>query len=446
MQLPDWIEELFGTKPVLPASPTADWKYNNNAVGTESTQPPPAPQEVRNQPAEPYSLWNSKTPMRDLYNAVNTSVEEYSPGVPHLVASLIGGGPSAALGMLASTEDALAGRKVNPTEVTNAALMPALAGLGVRPTPGMLGTFVGPSANLKLTDREALGQAKTLHRWGADPEYIRQRTGWDMTADGKWRFEISDHGAKVNPDFVTTDPAGMRIKQLPNQQTQLKDILDHPELFEANPDLKYYHVKTNTMMPAQGRAFTEPGKQLIEMNALHPDDFMSTLIHEVQHANQQTYKFPNGSAPSWFAPPKQNIALPPGLDPYTLYRATAGEVEAELVASRLKMTPAERKAFGTYEAERPGRYGQILADPKKAFPDNYTPVDPSLSLKNLRPPNKQYDMLVPEGDVLSPAYKNLLEELILEGWTPGPKRGSGHITYTSPASKNFKATIEGKAE
>ena len=57
-------------------------------------------------------------------------------------------------------------------------------------------SFAGSRA--RQADLILLSRAQARFERGEDIESIRLETGWFAAADGQWRFEIDDHGAKFN--------------------------------------------------------------------------------------------------------------------------------------------------------------------------------------------------------------------------------------------------------
>lgn len=79
---------------------------------------------------------------------------------------------------------------------------------------------------------EKLSQAAQMHSSGKDMEEIRKSTGWFMGADGRWRYEISDEGAKLLP-----------VKIGSGKVYKLDQVIEHKALFEAYPQLKDLNVR-----------------------------------------------------------------------------------------------------------------------------------------------------------------------------------------------------------
>ena len=79
----------------------------------------------------------------------------------------------------------------------------------------------------KTHNLTALEQAERLEDVGkATSEEIRQQTGWFKGYDGQWRYEIDDSKMKIRDIDITSG------------ETKLSEVIDHPELFEAYPQLK----------------------------------------------------------------------------------------------------------------------------------------------------------------------------------------------------------------
>lgn len=96
---------------------------------------------------------------------------------------------------------------------------------GVSGAEGVKRSFAGLKA--KTGNVGTLEQAQKLEDVGkATAEEIRQQTGWFRGMDGMWRFEIDDSKMKIRDIDITSG------------ETKLSEVLDHPELFEAYPQLK----------------------------------------------------------------------------------------------------------------------------------------------------------------------------------------------------------------
>lgn len=149
--------------------------------------------------------------------------------------------------------------------------------------PGERYSYGGETA--KTADVNTLAEAKELYENGNDPETVRRQTGWFKGLDGKWRFEIDDSEAKF------TEPE--------SRFSKLSDLLEHDELYKAYPWLKdafvNYAELGGTTIGSYNTTFgsfqlddTLRGKPAAEQKKV--------LLHEVQHAIQDTEEFAGGSS------------------------------------------------------------------------------------------------------------------------------------------------------
>lgn len=145
--------------------------------------------------------------------------------------------------------------------------------------------YAGESA--RLADKNALELAKLMERFQRDKETIRQETGWIKKSDGKWRFEIDDSKAKFNFDVL-------KEKMFPT----LKEVLDHPTLYENYPHLADIEVYFNSGDPSTRGAYNKTFDSIwLNTNISNDiDQLKSTLLHEVQHAVQHYEGFEGGAA------------------------------------------------------------------------------------------------------------------------------------------------------
>lgn len=97
--------------------------------------------------------------------------------------------------------------------------------------------FAGEKAD--TADKMRLATAEKMLSNGVDPERVRQETGWFKGYDGKWRFEIDDFDSALveNPKLERHEDDGEIYFT-----GKLTDIFDHPELYEAYPELKDINI------------------------------------------------------------------------------------------------------------------------------------------------------------------------------------------------------------
>lgn len=123
-----------------------------------------------------------------------------------------------------------------------------------------------------------------------DPDIVRQKTGWFMGYDGKWRFEIDDSGARL---LKTGD--GTRSLE----RCRLDEILHHPALFEAYPQLRGMNVFFDPSLSflSSTRGYFDTEKFEIGLSTWVSDDqVFSSLMHEIQHAIQGIEGFARGGS------------------------------------------------------------------------------------------------------------------------------------------------------
>src|SRR3569623_406987 len=168
---------------------------------------------------------------------------------------------------------------------------------------GGLEQFAGPNA--QPADAHALPTAQQRIAAGADAETVRKETGWFKGPDNKWRYEISDADAKLKKPWpskaqlfkdVYVDVMNERLDDV-NWNLKVGDILEHPSLFAAYPELAniivdYKSGKGASLLPPQG---IYPAR--IQIGADEPMyEVRSLLMHEVQHAIQEHEGFARGGS------------------------------------------------------------------------------------------------------------------------------------------------------
>lgn len=212
--------------------------------------------------------------------------------------------------------------------------------------------FVGPQS--ETSDLQLFDRARQLEKKKLSTRHIWNETGWLRGVDGKWRYEINDADATLKigiPDWLkddvsrrvdecvvisahretmvkatydkggvdylaafghTAEEATANLKtHLANHEFEgvvsvdrmgasffeLRQVLDHPRLFAAYPRLAEMMVQFDSELPEQiGGVFSHDLG--ISLNPSRPHDkILNTLLHEVQHAIQETEGFAYGGQP-----------------------------------------------------------------------------------------------------------------------------------------------------
>jgi len=171
------------------------------------------------------------------------------------------------------------GQNLSPEAVLSLPALAVPAGAALAPR-GAIGMFAG--RNAKTADLAALQRAEDMAAGGADNEAIRAATGWFKGPDEKWRFEIPDNEAVA--------------KRTDKFEGALGDLIDHPQLFNAYPDLPQMHATQGEILGSNGMyGKLADGRESIATGPANP---RSTLLHEMQHAVQAREGFPRGAAPN----------------------------------------------------------------------------------------------------------------------------------------------------
>lgn len=148
-----------------------------------------------------------------------------------------------------------------------------------------------------------LQEAEKMEKAGASPVEVWNKTGWlHDQADGQWRFEVDDSTAKFDANKWATVPTASVFYNKGNvpedQRTTLGEILDHPKLYAAYPDLKNIIVFKRPSFfdffnQTQGYYTVSEDSITITPYAIDPE---RTLVHEIQHAIQIKEGFGPGAS------------------------------------------------------------------------------------------------------------------------------------------------------
>lgn len=153
---------------------------------------------------------------------------------------------------------------------------------------GSIGMFVG-ERGASPSEREKLKAARELYNKGFTDKEIRNKTGWRLGPEGKWRTEISDSAAKVTK------------KGDVSFEGTVGDVLDHPDLYKRYPFIKDIKIKLEQgedVYPS-GQFQPEWRGSPAQMTVSGPENTSrNTLLHEIMHAIQTYEDFAPGGSPS----------------------------------------------------------------------------------------------------------------------------------------------------
>ena len=222
----------------------------------------------------------------------------------------------------------------------------------------------------ETADKSALEKAMKLEKDGTDSEKIRKETGWFKGYDGKWRFEIDDSELEFKTDIEKNRAAAIELAKMKAKSAEiewkivndtateaeeneyysldekmvqlrkwqkLSDVINHPKLFKAYPQLKdvnvYYEISS------LNRGLYSSKGNVIRLNPMCPiGEQKEIIIHEIQHAIQRIEDFANGSSLEYW----ENLGYSDE-EAMEMYYNTAGEREARDVSARRDYNAEQRK-------------------------------------------------------------------------------------------------------
>jgi hypothetical protein len=123
------------------------------------------------------------------------------------------------------------------------------------PLEGYRHRFIGMNGinNLLSSDeyRDVIDMAKKMEKYHYSPEYIKRQTGWEIGADGKWRYEIDDRD--INLEYY---PLMKMRKEYPSLyrifDATRSGLLNTKEPF-VRKSLEDFHKKMNKFLKEKPR-------------------------------------------------------------------------------------------------------------------------------------------------------------------------------------------------
>lgn len=184
---------------------------------------------------------------------------------------------------------------------------------GAAPTainvPSKRDIFAGQTA--RNADLDMLDKAEEMRVRGVPARDIWVETGVTFGTDGLPRFEIPDASATLRgdrPGRTITGSDGMSLdfntpilmenKKFMSGDATLGEVLDHPQLFEAYPDLARYKIQPldDEAVKKGVRGSYNPKTKTVKVApGLSTDEAISTVLHETQHVVQGKEGFSVGA-------------------------------------------------------------------------------------------------------------------------------------------------------
>ena len=198
---------------------------------------------------------------------------------------------------------------------------------------GTLGSFAGVRS--KTIDKNRLYKAQEMEMLGEHADDIWTTAGFMRGPDKRWKYEISDAGLKLKDEaFDTTitkgrpdtEPKGwgtagggsedlttvsLKMRSFddmfpPEGKAEkfrmITDVVDHPELFKAYPELKNIKVESLPVDSTNLGSYSHTNQTLYLKDNLDPSFARSIIAHELQHAVQNIEGFAYGGNPKMFLP------------------------------------------------------------------------------------------------------------------------------------------------
>jgi len=169
-------------------------------------------------------------------------------------------------------------------------------------------SYAGEKAEMPQFMRDSLDTAKVMAAAGKDSEEIRAVTGWfPGKYDGKMRWELPDDAVSLDTrEWLNIDS---------NFPTKLGDLLNHNDLFEAYPEASEIEVLRYDDFGKGGGEFDGINTITIgKKGGYSESEFLSTLLHEVQHWIQSKEGFAKGGDSRMaFADPRMGLGSKEGI-------------------------------------------------------------------------------------------------------------------------------------
>lgn len=275
--------------------------------------------------------------------------------------------------------------KQSQDKTIGAALNLATSGYGgapLRPGPGLFGGKFATTA-----DQVAMREAQAAERAGIPRRDIKEQHGWEKGPAGEWMHEIGDEAALIR------HPSHWGEGALSQRGATLEQVIKHDKAFEAYPALKNMKVIADHNLKTVGQY--SPWENTISFNPRllkkgeEANDFLKTILHEMQHRIDDIEKFSKGpNLPEAYKLIQERLSKK-GIDPeekkilkkqaeqyFEQYWRAAQEVRARNVEDRIKMPAHERRGTLAMDTESIPRMFQLIKE-GSGFKDGGVPTPKS---------------------------------------------------------------------
>ena len=157
---------------------------------------------------------------------------------------------------------------IPPTTGTDLEEAARIAAGFVDPVPLPLTAGVFASNRAKTLPKLSKAKAEELETAYKPPQEIFNQTGFFRGPEGEWRFEISDKDMKIKPEFLKTKTEiwGGRPTSSYDENAvtyaKLSDVVEHPELFKAYPELEDIYIKFEPDAEGYRGYYSERGEMI----------------------------------------------------------------------------------------------------------------------------------------------------------------------------------------
>ena len=179
---------------------------------------------------------------------------------------------------------------------------------------GEKGAAAMDKAEEATTRMDNLAVANDMEKAGKDALTIKQATGWERGADGKWRYEVVDfkvNGKKISKALQIGDPISLfdivgddYRKELETLQKAYPWIINVEIDFKSQKDLKSLHMNNTLGYVTEGSKKINLNKGFLKWDyntglyrvvADYGKALGDTIIHELQHLIQHEEGFSIGA-------------------------------------------------------------------------------------------------------------------------------------------------------